>query len=392
MRDFDTMESTLRFAIIGILAVALIAATLTNAIQTQNVFAEEESQVSECLDQFNGTRTSPFVADDLVSIESKQGTYNVSADYVSAQDDFAPSGFFYWLIPTNTQPASAVFEEGETISFVIRSNKDGVQAIPGLSDAGDVARLYSSDVSDCDIVFDPNPNKNSVPSDKKFILDSVTVTDQGDGTYLHTVVIPSKTILGDNFTKLFIEYRDESETRVYYSLPNVEIVSGQPPGTLADATNQATGQSMYAGGRTFYGQQFSPEAEIINKVVDCATLELRRHNAPPGNAVIGFYDSDMNLVKQFGTIDVSILTTGYKAYEFCLPSTDSGHQIQENQILAVAYDGGDSINRIDVRRSNIGSGPDYDGLASYHVNYDSIWHIYNTDDKSRDLLFKLTNN
>ena len=380
------MASKLRFAIIGILSVALIAATLTSAIQTQNVFAAEESQVSDCLDQFNGTRTSPFVADDLVSIEAKQGTYDVSADYVSVQDDILPSGFFYWLIPTNTQPASAVFEEGETISFVIRSNKDGTSAI------SDVATLYSSDISDCDIVFSPNPNKNSVPSEKKLLLDSVTVTDLGDGTYLHKVLIPSKTIVGDNFTKLFIEYRDETETRVYYSLPNVEIVSGQPTGTLADATNQATGQSMFADGRTFYGQQFSPDAAIIDKVVDCATVELRRHDAPPGNAEIGFYDSDMNLVKQFGTIDVSTLTTGYKAYEFCLPSTDSGHQIQENQILAVVYDGGDSINRIDVRRSNIGSGPDYDGLASYHVNYDTIWHIYNTDDKSRDLLFKLTNN
>jgi hypothetical protein len=385
------MESALRFTITAILSVALIAATLTSAIQTQNVFAEEESQVTDCLDQFNGTRTSPYVADDIVSIDAKQGTYNVSADYLSVQDDILPSGFFYELIPTNTQPASAVFEEGETISFVIRSNKAGVETVPGGSEAN-VARLYASDVSDCDIVFDPNPNANSIPADKKFILDSVTVTDLGDGTYLHTVVIPSKAILGDNFTKLFIEYRDETETRVYYSLPNVEIVSGPPTGTLADATNQATGQSMFAGGRTFYGEQFGPDADIINKVVDCATVELRRHDAPTGNAEIGFYDSDMNLVKQFGTIDVSTLTTGYKAYEFCLPSTDSGHQIQENQILAVVYDSGDSINRIDVRRSNIGSGPDYDGLASYHVNYDSIWHIYNTDDKSRDLLFKLTNN
>ena len=377
------MESALRFTITAILSVALIAATLTSAIQTQNVFAAEESQVSDCLDQFNGTRTSPFVADDLVSIEAKQGTYDVSADYVSVQDDILPSGFFYWLIPTNTQPASAVFEEGETISFVIRSNDDGTNAI------SDVATLYSSDISDCDIVFSPNPNKNSVPSDKKVLLDSVTVTDLGDGTYLHEVLIPS---LEDNFTKLFIEYQDESETRVYYSLPNVEIVSGQPTGTLADATNQATGQSMFADGRTFYGQQFSPDAAIIDKVVDCATVELRKHDAPPSNAEIGFYDSNMNLVKLFGTIEVSTLTTGYKAYEFCLPSSDSGHLIQENQILAVKYNSGDSVNRIDVRRSNIGVGPDYDGLASYHVNYDYMWHIYDKADKSRDLLFKLTNN
>jgi Tol biopolymer transport system component len=163
-------------------------------------------------------------------------------------------------------------------------------------------------------------------------------------------------------------------------------------GIIADATNQATGQSMFAGGRTFYGEQFSPNAAIINKVVDCATVELRRHDLPTGNAEIGFYDSNMNLVKLFGTKNVSTLTTGYKAYEFCLPDSDNAHQIQENQILAVKYDGGDSINRIDVRRSNIGAGPDYDGLASYHVNFDTIWHRYDSSTNSRDLLFKLTNN
>lgn len=164
-----------------------------------------------------------------------------------------------------------------------------------------------------------------------------------------------------------------------------------PTGVIADATTQATGQSMYEGTRIFYGEKFGTAAGILGHGVDCATVELRRHDSPTGMTEIGFYDSNMNLLKQFGTIDVSTLTTGYKAYEFCLPNTDSGHVIQENQILAVVYDGGDPVNRIDVRRSNTGAGPDYDGVDSYHVNYDAFWHIYNTEGNSRDLLFKLTN-
>jgi hypothetical protein len=163
-------------------------------------------------------------------------------------------------------------------------------------------------------------------------------------------------------------------------------------GTIAEATNQATGQSVYAGARTFYGEKFGANAAVISSVVDCATVELRKHGSPTGMAEIGFYDSNMNLVKVFGTKDVSALTTGYKQYEFCLPISDAGHLIQETQILAVSYDAGDAINRIDVRRSNIGAGPDYDGLAAYHVNFDTSWHIYNTEGNSRDLLFKLTNN
>jgi hypothetical protein len=529
-----------RYLFAGI-AMGILLMSL-NGFSPRSAHSDGESQVIDCLDQFNGTRTSPYVADDIVSIESKQGTYDVGADYVSSQSDFHPNGFFYGLIPTNTQPASAVFEEGETISFVIRSNKDGVKAIPGLSDPGDVARLYSSDISDCDIVFDPNPNENSVPSDKKLLLDSVTVTDLGDGTYLHKVVIPSKAILGDNFTKLFIEYRDESETRVYYSLPNVEIVSGQetitdiglltvggspvcsnedgaqctvpigvtvnirgvtfapsgldqlfifgpiiidnggrinnnqgvvfthsgsinmtdgssieqgpdgsfagsgaifidntsfilnkfsmnfggaiynsgtitnecgafifgmanvvgnpvvdscPPGTYADATNQATGQSMFAGGRVFYGEKFGPEAEVVGKVVDCVTVELRKHGSPAGLAQVGFYfisdsnPSGVGLDRSFGTIDVSTLTTGYKAYQFC---EDAPYIVRSNMMVGVKYTGGDPINRIDVRRSNIGAGPDYDGDSAYHVNFDGTWHNYVCDcagKSSRDLLFKL---
>lgn len=148
---------------------------------------------------------------------------------------------------------------------------------------------------------------------------------------------------------------------------------------------------MYLGGRIFYGQEFAAGPALISKVVDCATVELRKHGAPSGQVEIGFFDSNMNLMRLFGTIPANSLTTGYKDYEFCLPSTNEGYVIQEHDILAVSYKGGDALNRVDVRRSNIGAGPDYGGLASYLVNYDTFWHVYNTEGNSRDLLFKLTN-
>lgn len=165
------------------------------------------------------------------------------------------------------------------------------------------------------------------------------------------------------------------------------------PGTYADATNQATGQSMYAGGRTFYGERFGPGAEITGKVVDCVTVEMRKHGSPTGTAQIGFYDNSLSdpnkivLDRKFGEIDVNTLTTGYKAYEFC---DDKSYIVRSNLMVGVKYLGGDPINRIDVRRSNTGAGPDYDGLAAYHVNLDSTWHNYNTEGNSRDLLFQLT--
>lgn len=170
------------------------------------------------------------------------------------------------------------------------------------------------------------------------------------------------------------------------------VIEECPPGVYADATNRATGQSMYAGGRTFYGEKFGSGAEILGKVVDCVTVEMRKHGSPTGNAQIGFYfafntPSGVGLDRKFGDMDVTTLTTGYKAYEFC---SDYPYFVPENLMVGVKYVDGDAINRIDVRRSNIGSGPDYDGLAAYHVNFDGTWHNYNTAGNSRDLLFKLT--
>jgi YVTN family beta-propeller protein len=179
-------------------------------------------------------------------------------------------------------------------------------------------------------------------------------------------------------------FNEPSEIRVFGT------ASGET-GVVADATNDATGQSLYEGGRTFYGEQFSEEASANSSVVDCATVKMRRHGSPTGTAEVGFYDTNMTLLRQFGTMDVGNLTTGYKAYEFCLPSSERGHLILENHILAVKYDEGDPINRIDVRRSNTGAGPDYDGLASYHVYHDGNWHIFGYAGYSRDLLFELTN-
>lgn len=163
-------------------------------------------------------------------------------------------------------------------------------------------------------------------------------------------------------------------------------------GVIADASNDATGQSMYDGGRTFFGQQFDWQSDAILNIVDCATVKLRKHGSPTGSAEVGFYDTSMTLLRKFGSIDVGNLTTGYKAYEFCIPSSELGHLIFADHILAIKYDDGDAINRIDARRSNVGAGPDYDGLASHHLYFDGDWHIYDgKQGQSRDLLFKLTN-
>lgn len=356
--------------------LVLLLCSIVMVAPSFHVFADS-SDITECSASFSGTISEPFNAETMITINATKGNYDVEFDYAHAVGE---EGTVSFVKSSALEPSSVIFVEGETISTILTSGETIV-------DDG-VITLYHKDLSDCEIIFD----NSSIPGTSRIVL-PVTITDLDSSRFLVNATIPDKESAID-FTKMVIRYVTNPEASVSYNVRNVSVVAsddGVPTGTIAEATTQATGQSMFTGGRTFYGEQFGPEAEIINQTVDCATVELRRHDSPIGNATIGFYDSNMSLVKQFGTIDVSTLTTGYKAYEFCLPSSDNGHTILANQILAVAYSDGDAINRIDVRRSNIGSGPDYDGLAAYHVNYDTIWHIYNTEDKNRDLLFKLTN-
>jgi hypothetical protein len=369
-------ESAIDFTKLVIAYVTNPEASVSYNIRNVSIVAADDGVGGECTVRdiaFRDMDTRINTANDIVRLDSVLGVYDIGLDYIG---DFGTTAHFYADSDAVNPTGDVKFQEGEILSFNVRSTGGATDQIyPSVF-------LVNKELSDCDML------EIGAPESVAFtILDIQGVHPE----YEITIQVPdSNDIEAKSFSKLVVLFAETPESTAYYVIPdNVTIVSQTL--AIADATTQATGQSMFAGGRTFYGEQFSPDAAIINNEVDCATVELRRHDAPTGNAEIGFYDSNMNLVKQFGTIDVSTLTTGYKAYEFCLPQSDLGHQIQDNQILAVKYDGGDSINRIDVRRSNIGSGPDYDSLAAYHVNYDTIWHIYNTDGKSRDLLFKLAN-
>jgi hypothetical protein len=118
---------------------------------------------------------------------------------------------------------------------------------------------------------------------------------------------------------------------------------------------------MYAGARTFYGERFGPQSDVVGEAVECVTVELRKHGSPTGTAEIGLYHANIFVSfptapvqdSEFGEIDVSTLITVYKAYEFC----QLGAIVFEDNMVGVAYNGGDAINRIDVRRSNVGAGP-----------------------------------
>lgn len=162
--------------------------------------------------------------------------------------------------------------------------------------------------------------------------------------------------------------------------------------TIADVQNAATGQALFSDGKTAYGQIFTELAIGNLQEVDCMSVSLRKSGNPTGTAYIGLIDmSDRSVDYTFGTKDVSTLTTSYVLYEFCNTGSDGllVNALSSDVFLGVKYEGGDSGgNHIDVRLSNTGAGPDYDGATSYHALWDGSEWDHFTD---RDLLFKLTN-
>lgn len=168
--------------------------------------------------------------------------------------------------------------------------------------------------------------------------------------------------------------------------------------TVADATGStSTGQALYSGSISLYGQKFTNRMFVVNQEVDCMTVSLRKNGSPTGTAYVGVFNtSDRSLVYQFGTKDVSTLTGSYTLYEFCDTSSDGflmSQNTMSSKVFGVKYEGGDSSNKVDVRRSYVGNTgeTEYYGRHSYLSYYDGTWHNYDTEGNYRDLLFKLTN-
>ena len=194
------------------------------------------SDISQCLDSFDGTRDFPHSAYDMITVSGLQGSYNVEADYFKDDDDIDVDGFKSYLDPTAQNPSNVKFVEGETISFIINSGQQGTSA------DSDIVTLYHSDVSNCDIVFYPS----SIPANKMLKLDTTSVTDLGNNDYLQEVAIPLKQVVGDSFSKLFINYKDTPETGVFYGIPAIQVLNA--PDTTPPSITPPPSKSLPAAG------------------------------------------------------------------------------------------------------------------------------------------------
>ena len=148
---------------------------------------------------------------------------------------------------------------------------------------------------------------------------------------------------------------------------------------MSDSTN-SFGLSVYSG-RQIQAEYVGTGSALIGDKVTAMKIQLRKGcmvAAPTGTATIGVFASDLSVKKQFGTQDVSTLTTLYVDHWYNLTGNDS-YMIQEGDYIGIKFTGGDANNCIAIMTDQNVSAP-FDGTASHLKYYTTSWVTNQTAD------------
>jgi hypothetical protein len=150
----------------------------------------------------------PFVAKEMLTLDSILGSYEVGLDYYVVEDG---ENVTYLRDSDAGNPEGGVkFQENEIVMFKIGSTSPDVVAV----------LLVDKLISDCDIVANPF----TIPPDRKDALDVIDITNTGDFEYTVSIKIPNASDVNSNFTKLVIFYTESPETAVLYIVPKDAFV------------------------------------------------------------------------------------------------------------------------------------------------------------------------
>lgn len=64
------------------------------------------------------------------------------------------------------------------------------------------------------------------------------------------------------------------------------------------------------------------ESVLYNQKISCIQIDMSKQGSPTGTATIGVFGDNNQIIKTFGTIDVSTIITTQKEYRFCLNNHD----------------------------------------------------------------------
>lgn len=109
-------------------------------------------------------------------------------------------------------------------------------------------------------------------------------------------------------------------------------------------------RALFAGFATIRAIHTIDDSALISEDffdrLDCIQFPLRKVGSPTGTADIAVFDTNGVLKPiQFGSLDVSTLTTSYAWREFCL-SASMHHFIKDGDYIGIRFAGGDVSNHI----------------------------------------------
>ena len=140
--------------------------------------------------------------------------------------------------------------------------------------------------------------------------------------------------------------------------------------------------SSDASHNRYVTQYITSGSSLINKEINTIEVWLSKQGNPTGNIVIGVFDDNRNIVKQFAIIDATTLTNQIKKYTF---TVESAYKIKANDYIGIHYANGDANNYVMIRIDNTNP---FDGTNSYRCRYSTSWVCDNNEDLAISLAYK----
>ncbi len=98
---------------------------------------------------------------------------------------------------------------------------------------------------------------------------------------------------------------------------------------------------MYSAAQLAHEQFVWPTSMLVGKTIDQITLKLRKNGASAGRAQVGIFNHDLTVKKQFGTKEVTTISSIYADDVFFLTGTDV-YTIQPGDRVGITFAGDDA--------------------------------------------------
>lgn len=126
----------------------------------------------------------------------------------------------------------------------------------------------------------------------------------------------------------------------------------------------------------------STNSILINEKISCIRMDLSKTLSPTGDLTIGVFDRSNRVVKQFGIIPMSEITTIQRSYTVCLPDHDY-YVLGLNDFIGAKHTTSDATNFVKVHVDTTDS---FDGSNSVKSQFGTAW----VDTTSQDLRMRLS--